>query len=143
MREIDQVGLQANLLCLLDALALGGALRAHIANGGKRVELAIEQQGVQADFHREFRAILAPPDEIQPYAHRASMWIGEIALQVPGVGRVKAPGKEQFERLPRQLGARIAKECPGLPIHQRDDPGRVDDHQRIRRDVQKRKDVVG
>src|ERR1700738_3132873 len=39
--EIEQIRLQADLLCLLEALALGGARGAHITHGAQRVERAV------------------------------------------------------------------------------------------------------
>src|SRR5205807_748118 len=76
VREINQFGLQANLLQLLEVFMLGDALCGHISNSPDNMERAIELQGVQADLHRKFRAILAPPDEFQPYSHRSSVWGG-------------------------------------------------------------------
>src|SRR5436309_4590431 len=55
MRQIDELGLQANLLSLQEALALGHALGGHIANGCDDMERTIKQQGVQTDLHRKFR----------------------------------------------------------------------------------------
>ena len=132
MRQVDQLSLQANLTQLQQALALGNSLYGHISNGADDVEHAIKKQGVEADLDWKFIAIPAPPHELQSHAHWPGERSGEIALPVGGVGCVKALREEQFEQLPQQFGACIAKDGFGLPVHHHHGPGRIDDHQGIR-----------
>jgi len=87
VRQVDQPGLQADLLDLLSALAFGALLFAHIANGTDSKWLVAQQHGTQADIHRELDAILAPPKQLESCAHRAPTRRGEIVLPVSGVDR--------------------------------------------------------
>src|SRR5438874_10910911 len=104
VREINQFGLQANLLQLLEMFMLGDALCGHISNSSNNMQYIIEQQGVQADLRRKFRAILAPPDEFQPYSHRSSVREGEIQLSAVDVLNKMALQDNYFKMLRNQLG---------------------------------------
>jgi hypothetical protein len=140
VREVDEIGLQADLLGLLEAFAFGCALGAHIANGAQRVERAIEQNRGQANLHGKFRAIFALADQMQANAHGARAGGGEIALPVGGVSGTIARGKHLLERLADEFPWGIAKECTSQLIDQRDGSGLVDEHQGIGRDVQEWED---
>ena len=98
----------------------------------------IEQQGTQADVHRNFRAIFASTKELQPNPHWTSVWGSEIVLPMGGMDLTEALGEEQFELLPQELRTRIAKDDFCLPVHHHHGPGLIDDHQRVRRNVQER-----
>src|SRR5205823_13176149 len=87
VRQVDQPGLQADLLDLLSAFAFGALLFAHITNGTDSKWLVAQQHGAQADIHRELDAILAPPKQLKSGSHRAHTWRGEIVLPVSDVDR--------------------------------------------------------
>jgi hypothetical protein len=82
VRQVDELSLQADVLCLLRALTFGAPLCAHITNGPDGQWLVTQQHGSQTDIHRKLGAILVSSQQLESGAHRAHARSGEIVLSV-------------------------------------------------------------
>src|SRR6266581_161635 len=127
--------LSGRTLALFQATALGD-----ITNGAQHVQRVIERERAQADIHWELRAIFATTIQLQPRSHRTGARRGGITLTMESVGSMKAFRQKDFQFLPDEFGARVAKQRFHLAIHERDTSGSIDHDQRIGRDVQQREE---
>ncbi len=123
--------LSGRTLPLFQATALGD-----ITNGSQHMQRVIERERTQADVHRKLRAIFASTIQLQPLSHGTGARRGGITLTMESMGSMKAFRQEDFQLLPDEFGASVAKQPFHLAIHERDTSGRIDHDQRIGRDVQ-------
>src|SRR5437660_12915769 len=95
----------------------------------------IEQQRPQANIHGKFRAILAPPGELQPGSHGTREWGSEIVLPMGNMDLVKALREENFKLLSQQFLTKITKESFCLSIHHHHQASLIDGDEGVRRNL--------
>ena len=95
------------------------------------MQCVIERERTQADVHRKLSAIFASTIQFQPRTHGTGTRRCGIPLTMESVGSMKAFRQEDFQLLPDEFGARVAKQRFHLAIHERDTSSGIDHDQRV------------
>src|SRR5262249_35275350 len=129
-------------LALEPAGLLGLALQpfalADIADRRRDRQSLVALQGTEADLNREFRAVAAHSEQLEPDSDLAYMGDGKVR-EAPALVRLPDMfGHEDFDMLPEELVSVIAKQPLRLLVNQKNRGGFVHDHDRIGRRFEQR-----
>ena len=106
---------------LFEGFALGD-----VADEGDPEEAVVGFDSAEADFDGKFRAILAPPGEVEADSHGAGTRPVEVVVALAGVGASLRVGQEQFDPRAQQFLRGVAEHLGSTAIDQ-NNPSRAID----------------
>src|SRR5260221_9054017 len=123
-------------------LLLGSLAVRDVANGTGHQRALFSLQRAQTDLDREFGAVLAKAEQLEPGAHRTDFGAGEEPRAMLRVVALEPLGNELFDGLPEQFLPRVAEQLLGLRIDDFDVPVHTHNHHRVGSSIQKRSELV-
>ena len=106
-------------------------------------DVAALRDRAQADLDREFRAVLAHAEQLEPDAHRAHAHVVRVVAAMADVARAESLGQQHLDRAADESAARMAEQRDTWRFANRIVPGRVDDDHRVRGRIENAPDELG